>query len=178
MSIQDLGGVGELIAAIATVATLAYLAIQIRANTKVARAESLQTVLDGARDRIYVPSHNNPEISEVFPHGMNEFDELSEQDQRRFYWVMSEWIFQLQHVWQLYEKGLASQMDYDAWLYAVATMAKTDGGAQAWQYMQATITPTIKKVLNDYLAEHPDLPSFIEIIPLMRYGRSHDDGGA
>ena len=30
MTIQDLGSIGELVAAIATIATLAYLAIQIR----------------------------------------------------------------------------------------------------------------------------------------------------
>ena len=34
MSIQDLGALGELVAAIATVVTLAYLALQIRQNTK------------------------------------------------------------------------------------------------------------------------------------------------
>jgi len=33
ITIQDLGSIGELIAAIATIATLAYLAIQIRQNT-------------------------------------------------------------------------------------------------------------------------------------------------
>lgn len=34
MSVQDLGNIGELIAALATVATLIYLSIQIRNNTK------------------------------------------------------------------------------------------------------------------------------------------------
>ncbi len=169
MDIQDLGAIGELVAAIATIITLAYLAIQIRFNNKIAQAQSLQTVLDGPRDRIYLAFYNNPEVSEVFSRGMTNFDELSEQDQRRFYWVMNEWIFQLQHVWQLYEKGLAPRVDYDAWLDAVATMVKTDGGFKVWQQMQGTITPTVEKVLNDYLAANPDLPSFIDKIPLLRY---------
>jgi hypothetical protein len=34
MTIQDLGSIGELVAAIATVATLVYLALQIRQNTE------------------------------------------------------------------------------------------------------------------------------------------------
>ena len=34
MSIQDLGSIGEFVAALATLATLVYLAIQIRQNTK------------------------------------------------------------------------------------------------------------------------------------------------
>ena len=37
MTIQDLGSLGELIAAIATVATLGYLATQIRLGNRLAR---------------------------------------------------------------------------------------------------------------------------------------------
>ena len=34
MTIQDLGSIGELIAAVATLATLVYLAVQIRQNSR------------------------------------------------------------------------------------------------------------------------------------------------
>ncbi len=40
VTIQDLGSIGELIAAVATVATLVYLAIQIRANTTAIHSEA------------------------------------------------------------------------------------------------------------------------------------------
>lgn len=43
MTIQDLGSLGELVAAIATVATLGYLAVQIRASNRIARAEASRT---------------------------------------------------------------------------------------------------------------------------------------
>ncbi len=43
MSIQDLGSLGELVAAIATVATLIYLAVQIRASNRLARAGASRT---------------------------------------------------------------------------------------------------------------------------------------
>ena len=124
--------------------------------------------------RLYVQGLTNPEIAEIFSRGMTEFDELSEQEQRRFYWIMNEWVFQLQHVWQLYEKGLASEVDFDAWLYTVATMIKTGGGAIAWNNMQATITPTVRKVINEYLAQHPDTPAFIDLIPMLKYGYKND----
>lgn len=43
MTIQDLGSIGELTAAVATVVTLAYLAIQIRTTNRLARAEASRT---------------------------------------------------------------------------------------------------------------------------------------
>ena len=44
MTIQDLGGIGELIAAVATIATLAYLAIQVRQNTRALRSSTFQQI--------------------------------------------------------------------------------------------------------------------------------------
>ena len=44
MSIQDLGSIGELIAAIATVLTLIYLAFQLRQNTRAMRSSTFQQI--------------------------------------------------------------------------------------------------------------------------------------
>jgi len=46
MTIQDLGSIGELVAALATVATLIYLAAQIRQNTRAMKASSVSTLHD------------------------------------------------------------------------------------------------------------------------------------
>ncbi len=46
MSIEDLGNLGDLIAAIATVATLIYLAQQIRRNAKSVEGTSVQAILE------------------------------------------------------------------------------------------------------------------------------------
>ena len=40
MTIQDLGAIGEFVAAIATIVTLIYVAIQLRARNRLARAEA------------------------------------------------------------------------------------------------------------------------------------------
>ncbi len=40
MTIQELGSIGEFVAAIATIATLAYLAIQIRAGARASVVEA------------------------------------------------------------------------------------------------------------------------------------------
>ena len=44
MTLQDLGSIGEFVAAIATLATLVYLALQIRQNTREAQAASRNSV--------------------------------------------------------------------------------------------------------------------------------------
>lgn len=46
MTIQDLGSMGEFVAAIATVATIIYLAVQIRQNSKAVRAQVRQSIAE------------------------------------------------------------------------------------------------------------------------------------
>ena len=47
MTIEQLGSTGEFIAALATLATLVYLAIQIRQSTASVRSASAQQILQG-----------------------------------------------------------------------------------------------------------------------------------
>ena len=46
MTISELGSVGELIGAMATVATLMYLALQIRANTLSAKYSAINDIIN------------------------------------------------------------------------------------------------------------------------------------
>ena len=50
LSIQDWGSIGELIGAVAVVATLVYLSAQIRLSTKSQRAQTQQQLADGRRE--------------------------------------------------------------------------------------------------------------------------------
>jgi hypothetical protein len=52
VTIQELGSIGEFVAAMATLATLAYLAYQIRQSTKVARAELTKDLFLASRSAL------------------------------------------------------------------------------------------------------------------------------
>lgn len=52
MTLQELGNIGEFVAALATLATLAYLAYQIRQSTKVARAELTKDLFLASRSAL------------------------------------------------------------------------------------------------------------------------------
>ena len=87
---------------------------------------------------------------------------------------MCEQYFQMQQVMHLHERGLIPQVDYDAWLVYTASPARTPGGAAMWIHIAAVITPTISKLINEHLEQHPDLPSMIQLVPLFRHSGSRD----
>ena len=77
MTIQDLGSIGELVAAIATVVTLVYLAVQIRQNTKMIGASLAQAHRDARNDTTRFLA-TDPETARVYRHGLRDPDSLGD----------------------------------------------------------------------------------------------------
>ena len=169
MNWDAMAAIGEILGALGVIASLVYLSIQIRKSDKTARAQSLQSILDGHRDRSLVPMYTNPEFTDLLAKGLTDLDLLSDTQKRQFHSYVTEIVFQMQQVMQLHDQGLVPQVDYDAWMSFTGGIVKSPGGAVIWSYMEPTITPTIRGLINNYLADNPDAPSFIEVIPLFNY---------
>jgi len=171
-----IGAVGEILGAAGVLGSLVYLGFQIRENTQSLQAANLQSVLDGARDRYFLPMATSGEVSEIFARGLNSFNELDDVEKRRFFYLMLEQYFQMQQVMHLHEQNLIPQVDYDAWLVYTASLTRTPGGAALWPQIEAVITPTIATLINERLDQYPDEKSYIELVPIFKINESR--GGA
>ena len=83
MTIQELGSLGELIAAIATVVTLIYLATQIRHNNK-ALAESTSAALNQSYASINSRISSDEQFAELFVRGRKDLRSLNPVEVERF----------------------------------------------------------------------------------------------
>ena len=90
MTIQDWGAIGEIVGAIAVVATLIYLAVQIRQNTQqishsieATRIASLERNIQSA-NRMRELLIRDRGLAELFLAGMRELDALHGADKMRF----------------------------------------------------------------------------------------------
>jgi hypothetical protein len=84
VTIQDLGSIGELIAAVATVATLGYLAMQLRANAQGMRIEAIRAATDGSSMDSLLYIANNAELADIFDRGLKDQGSLSSVESIRF----------------------------------------------------------------------------------------------
>jgi hypothetical protein len=109
MTIQQLGSLGEFIAAIATLATLIYLAIQIRRNTSIARATIIhQTNSDGMREFELVAQ--NADLAAIFDKGVRG-ESLAGTDLVRFIAIVEMYLMWLESVDSQNRAGLYFQGD-------------------------------------------------------------------
>jgi len=65
MTIDQLGSIGEVLGAFATVVMLVFLSIQIRDNTIISKTSTLASMLEGARDRTAGILSLNGEVSDI-----------------------------------------------------------------------------------------------------------------
>jgi hypothetical protein len=84
VTIQDLGSIGELIAAVATVATLGYLAIQLRANARGMAVEAIRAANAGSGMDAALCIANNAELADIFDRGLKDQGSLSSVESIRF----------------------------------------------------------------------------------------------
>jgi hypothetical protein len=83
MSISELGSLGEIIGAIATVATLLYLALQIKANTYSAKYDAINDIINRVikwQSRI----SDTPHLIESWTEGTKSYRDLNVEEQVRF----------------------------------------------------------------------------------------------
>ena len=83
VTIQDLGSLGELVAAIATVATLIYLALQIRRNTQATQAGSFHAIYD-SMNHVNIAVIQNPELTRVWLAGAANRSSLNPEELHKF----------------------------------------------------------------------------------------------
>ena len=108
MTIEDLGNIGELIAAIATVITLAYLALQIRENTRSVRGSTIQ-------------AHVNLEMTvcaliaqhaDVFERGSANVSDLNGAERIVFDQLVASVMSLMDNAYSQYQNGLFTGFDF------------------------------------------------------------------
>ena len=89
MTIQELGSIGELLGALATIATLIYLALQIRQHNSHSRLQAFDNFSDKVT-RWFSRMNESPELLQIYLEGQKEFGGFDELGKWRFNLIMME----------------------------------------------------------------------------------------
>ena len=161
MTIQDLGSLGELIAAVVTVATLAYLALQIRQNTKSVRASSRLDVASGWR------AHNrqmlDPAVNRAYQQGLRAYPDMPYADRSIFINLFNDHAVFFQGTFALYEEGQVDRQTYEDYLTWFACQAVTPGGSALWKEASPFLVKGAAAAVNERLGRG-DLPDILQLL--------------
>ena len=152
MTIQELGSLSELIAAVATLATLIYLAIQIRANTTAVKVESRRGSTSNAMQFQGILGENK-EAASVFRRGLVEPDSLDPDESIQFTFLFSMLTSQSDNVFDDYRLGVIDQEMMESTTSSTLNLLKTPGGRQHWSNYSSAHTPEFRDYIDQQLNE-------------------------
>jgi hypothetical protein len=130
MSLEDLGNIGEFVAAVAVVVSLIFLAVQIRQNTSAVRTASWQETVSGFRsaNRIWL----EPGVARAYAKGVRVYPDMPFDDRTLFLNVIADQALAFQGAFALYESGQLQEETYQAYLDWFASNVATPGGRAWW----------------------------------------------
>ena len=150
VTIEQLGSIGELVGAVATVATLAYLAVQIRANTRMMRSQSLhrghelsaQLALTLGQDR---------ELSGLFNRGVSDYDALEPDEKTQFTFLLSQFISNLENSYNDVSAGLKERASFERDWEGTRIVLATAGGRAVWKRHRHGYPADLRSLLDERL---------------------------
>jgi hypothetical protein len=136
--------ISELIGALAVVATLFYVAAQIRQSTNAILANTRQTLLDADLGLI-----STFITHAVDPHLIGDEVKLTPEDERRFTWLLVKAIRIREFAWHQYKSGHLDEKPWQSYMAPVASMFATKRAKTILNFY--TGSPDFARVLADWL---------------------------
>jgi len=131
VTIQDLGSIGEFVAAIATVATLVYLAIQIRSNTVAVRSAAAQSVHEAFASWYHLLAADSA-LAQLVTDGLRDYSSLSETDRARFVATFMAFLSNCQDAFIKWREGSLSPELWRGWELVMMNLVNAPGGKDFW----------------------------------------------
>lgn len=130
MNWEAIGAIGEVVGALGVIATLGYLATQIRQNTASVRASTLQDMSEASASFLGLIASDN-ELSRIFVAGLADLEALTAEDRVRFHFA----IFSFLRRTESFQKQASeNRVRPDEWAgirgSCLATMSRP--GARVW----------------------------------------------
>jgi hypothetical protein len=146
-----MGAFADLASAIGVIATLGYLALQVRQNTRALRAESQRALFEcGTATSLQLAQDEN--LARLFLKGLQDFHALSEEERTRFSFLMGNLIGQGAIAYGSQAYGV-----YDGAL-SVASPAsrllRTPGGSEWWRLFSKSFSESFGDYVEQQVLRH------------------------
>jgi hypothetical protein len=149
---QVLGNLGEFFGAIAVFATLSYLAVQIRQNTKAQRSADYDSSIRNFTE-VRQALFESSELSAIYVNGSNDPESLNEADLVRYRLLMNNILISF---WHIHNKP--ADLPEDLWatqLPAVLRVLSCPGGRWFWENYRTEFVPSFRNEIEKTIAANP-----------------------
>jgi hypothetical protein len=146
MNWEAISAIGDIIGAIGVVVSLAYLAVQIRYNTRAMMAQSAREAVAAMRD-FNQSMIDDPQLSRIFRLGAENLAQLTEEERARFGHILFNFFKTAEELHYQYLKGTLDPEIWKSWKGIVSLYSTSPGFSEYWKMREMFFTP-------EFRAEH------------------------
>jgi hypothetical protein len=147
MSLEDLGNIGEFVAAVGVIISLIYLAVQIRQNTRSLRAGAFQQYRQQSAELSRLLAE--PDMASVYRTGLDSPDQLTEEERTRFEAMMVFAFNSNENFFLLRKMGL---LDDTLWAGGrtayLRWLLRHDGAEKWWMRNREMMSPAFREYVE------------------------------
>jgi len=152
MNWDAIGAIGEILGAIAVVATLIYLAKQLRQEARSDTAETMGSWL-GDYNSLLLELIRDAEVSLIIRKGCTDFENLPANEQMRFHAWMVAHLLNAQVLYFQFDDGVMHQRIAEQIMSFNASLLKTKGGEQWWRTAQSIWREEFVERINELIEQ-------------------------
>lgn len=148
MNWEAVGAIGEIVGALAVIATLAYLAIQLRHNTRGLRTSARTTIsMDVAS--IMPNIYQSEETSMIWFKAQSDPDSLSEFEKFRFSFMVNHLLRGQESMYLNYLDGVVTEEHWQTTVSALTRMGKSGAIVDIWQNHSEAYTKSFQQLVQE-----------------------------
>ena len=152
---EAIGAIAELFGALGVIATLGYLAVQIRQNTRAVRASSFHAVTDSFNLLNTTIAHDES-LARIFRIGTESLGNLKEDELVRFNFLFLGASRIFETLYYQNKQGTGDPALWAAETSTITALLTTSGGREWWASNPLSLTPEFRKfVESEILANAP-----------------------
>ena len=154
IDLQSLAYLGEVIGAAAVVASLLYLALQVRHSSKAQRTENYARALERVSAFQAVLSQDS-DLARIFAKGVRDTSELTGLEKIRFTWSLYEAFGSFEFMFQTYKTDEIPEEVWKRWSETVAWWLHFPGVQQWWTNRPVNFTESFTLFVESVIRENP-----------------------
>ncbi len=157
MTLQDLGNIGEFVAAIAVIVSLLYLAAQIRQNSRLLRSSAFQAAEQSAAHSLGLIAGNS-HVAKLLRVAQESYQDLNEDEKLQAHALFMKTFAGYEALFYQYRDGA---IDPDLWegrRKMMLTLLAVPGYAAWWRSWRYVFGQQLQDYVHRELASAPDIP--------------------
>jgi len=160
---EAIGAIAELVGSFAVVATIAYLIVQIRQNTRFAKIDAAHQLRSGMNDVLRGISDNTDAL-ETYEKALTEPSTLERTEKIRFDLIVLQMLRVSESLYLLYADGYLSDESWESTLYSLLFVLSTEGGQQSWLRQRSHMSKSFRNYLDGRLQKGAGLEKRADVV--------------